>query len=80
MTDDGEFIYVSMSWQDKNIHVSYYDPKRKSNRMIKIERFEDEDFWLRNEWREHNWGLIGCIPNHIENFICVKNFTCLPSV
>lgn len=54
MTDDGEFIYVSMSWQDKNIHVSYYDPKRKSNRMIKIERFEDEDFWLRNEWREHN--------------------------
>ncbi|CAN6803032.1 unnamed protein product [Brassica oleracea var. botrytis] len=73
------FLHMIMGIKDKNIHVSYYDPKRKSNRMIKIERFEDEDFWLRNEWREHNWGLIGCIPNHIENFICVKNFTCLPS-
>ncbi|CAH8301047.1 unnamed protein product [Eruca vesicaria subsp. sativa] len=80
VTDSGEFIYVSVSWHDKNIHVSFYDPKGKSNRIIKIERFEDEDFWLQDEWREHNWGLIGCIPNHIENLICVKNFNCIPSV
>lgn len=80
ITNDGDFIYTSVSWHDKEIHVFYYDPERNSKRKIKIERFEDEDFWLRNEYRDHNWGLIGSMPNHIENLISVKNFTCLPSV
>ncbi|CAF1847845.1 hypothetical protein Bca4012_031282 [Brassica carinata] len=82
VTDDGEFIYVSISWQDKKIHVSYYDPKRKSNMTIKIERFDDhEDFWLRNGFLDdNNWQVMGIMPNHIENIMSVKNFTCLTSV
>ncbi|CAH8312960.1 unnamed protein product [Eruca vesicaria subsp. sativa] len=80
VTNDGEFIYASVRWHDKEIHVSYYDPERNSKRMIKIEKFEDEEFWLRNECCDHNWELIGSMPDHIENLISVKSFTCLPSV
>ncbi|KAL9295439.1 putative F-box associated interaction domain-containing protein [Arabidopsis thaliana] len=79
VTEDGEFVYVSVSWQDKEIYVSYYDPKRKSNRRVKIEIFEDDDFWIRNARRD-NWEFLGSIPNHIENLMSLKHITtCSPS-
>lgn len=74
VTDDGEFIYESVSWNDKEIYVSYYDPLRNSNKRIKIERFEDDDFW------GGDWKFIGSLPDHIENLASVKNFTCSPFV
>lgn len=79
VTDDGEFVYVSVSWQDKEIHVSYYDTKRNSYRRIKIKRFEDNDqFWLRSNGCGDDWEFIGSMPNHIENLMSIENFTCLP--
>ncbi|KAL1189804.1 putative F-box protein [Cardamine amara subsp. amara] len=78
VTNDGEFIYVSVSLQDKKIYVSYYDPKRNSNKRIKIERFEDEEFWLRNGCRDDG-EFIGSLPNHIENLMSLKSIACSPS-
>lgn len=76
LTEDGEFVYVSVSWQDKEIYVSYYDPKRKGNRRIKIEKFEDDDdFWLRNGCRDDDWVFLGSIPDHIENLMSLKHMT-----
>ncbi|EOA25433.1 hypothetical protein CARUB_v10018766mg, partial [Capsella rubella] len=81
VTEDGEFIYVSVSWQDKEIYVSYYDPKRKTNRRIKIIEDFDDDFWLRKGSAcPHEWEFLGTFPNHIENLLPVNKITCSPSL
>ncbi|XP_010412857.1 PREDICTED: putative F-box protein At1g47730 [Camelina sativa] len=82
VTEDGEFIYVSVSWQDKEIYVSYYDPKRKTHtRRIKIEHLdEDDDFWLRNGSCRDDWKFLGTLTNHIGNLMPLNTFpTCPPS-